>query len=108
MQHYILKGRLVVPATLEQWAEFFPSRERVIGVTSIGDVDISTVFLGIDHRIPIEPDQPPVVFETMVFPDRVWEYCTRCSTYEQALVQHQRACRHVRMIQRQLPVITAR
>lgn len=45
---------------------------------------VSTVFLGLDHNWL--RDGPPVVFETMVFPE--CEVCVRYSTWEQAAAGH--------------------
>lgn len=57
---------------------------------------ISTVILLLDHSLNFanDPNLPPLIFETMIFPD--CEYCERCSTYEQALVMHQEAIDFVR------------
>ena len=50
------------------WTEFH---------TPAGSVEVSTVFLGIDHSFG---HGPPVLFETMVFGgprnDEQWRYCT--------------------------------
>jgi hypothetical protein len=60
--------------------------------TAIADnVYVSTVFLGLDHQWML--DGPPLLFETMVFIDRDsepdWAPSTeRCSTWEQAVAQH--------------------
>ena len=46
------------------WAEWFEGANRVVDRTSIGPVDVSTVFLGTDHGTG---DGQPVLFETMIF-----------------------------------------
>ena len=67
MAHWILEGHEIKPAELMKWARWFESvgDGRVVAKTDIGHIHISTVFLGIDHRIG-EPG-PPLVFESMVF-----------------------------------------
>lgn len=50
---------------------------------------ISTVFLVIDHGWTNNPDDAPILFETMIFADSDGEeYLTRCCTKEQALEMH--------------------
>lgn len=48
---------------------------------------VSTIWLGLDHQYS---DGPPLIFETMVFPQDSWseEECKRYSTEEQALAGH--------------------
>lgn len=53
---------------------------------------VSTVFLALDHRFGMEDISEPILFETMIFGlpgdgEAMW----RCSTYEQALEQHNHA-----------------
>lgn len=52
--------------------------------------DVSTVFLGLDHQW--QPDAPPLVFETMIFPE--CEIFGRCSTLEEAKAMHAAAINH--------------
>lgn len=60
----------------------------MIARSVIGDDVVSTVFLGIDHSMggPV-----PLLFETMIFVDGDSKYCERCSTFDQALKQHDMA-----------------
>jgi hypothetical protein len=59
--------------------------------------EVSTVFLGLDHGFM--PGAPPIVFETMVFPE--CDICERYTTWDQALAGHdqivaaERSGRHV-------------
>jgi hypothetical protein len=64
--HYILVDRQVVeePDFLT-WAAWFETADRHVRDTFQGDVRVSTVFLGLDHRFGGEG--PPIVFETMAF-----------------------------------------
>jgi hypothetical protein len=60
---------------------------------NIGDVRVSTVFLGMDHSFG---EGPPLIFETMIFGGEHDEFQDRCSTYAEAEEMHARACRMVR------------
>lgn len=105
---YGLRGREVVPlADVNEWAAMFEGPKRFIRQDRIGDVFVSTVFLGIDHGLS-SPGDHPVVFETMAFqqanPERPKSlgdellqdrYCT----YDEAERGHARAVRRVREIQ---------
>jgi len=55
----------------------------------IGDVFVSTVFLGIDHNYENQGD--PVLWETMIFGGMYDEYQERYTSHEDALAGHQRA-----------------
>ena len=66
------------------------SRRKQAGRTTLeSGILVSTVFLGLDHGCG---DGPPLLFETMAFPkegDFGELDCERCSTWEQALEQHE-------------------
>lgn len=55
----------------EQWALLFKTADRRIAenVTLYGE-RLSTVFLGMDHSWSLNPDAPPILFETMLFAPR--------------------------------------
>lgn len=58
--------------------------------TVIGDVRVSTVFLGLNHRWG---PGPPLLFETMLFSEkRDVDWQERCSTWDEALAMHARGC----------------
>lgn len=101
MRHYILVNR--VPAQigpdegplskedLLAWAQFLEEGNRRVALTKVPAGEVSTVFLGLDHRFG--GDGPPLVFESMFFRDGPGigsEDCERCSTWEQAEEQHRR------------------
>ena len=65
-------------------ADWSPEGRRV-AKTTIGDVDVSTVHLIIDHRFG---DGPPLIFETMVFGGPLDEECDRYSTEAEAKAGH--------------------
>lgn len=87
---YILKGHEAVPCNdLLEWAKTFETLDRHVGSDEIGEVRISTVFLGLDHNWFGEG--PPLLFETMIFGGPHNDYQERCSTWDEALIQHKTA-----------------
>lgn len=88
--YYKLIGRKVVPVMSA--AEAFNCNRR-IALTEIESVQISTVFLGLNHAWD---DGPPMLFETMVFGGPLSEEQDRCSTYDEAEAMHERMCERVR------------
>lgn len=74
------------PAELMEWAHWFEAACRHIGDTLVGDIHISTVFLGLDHSFG---GAGPVLFESMAFgPDSKEQACERYRTLEEAVVGH--------------------
>ena len=74
------------PLTVEQWSAFIERQDpeyKRVAETTVDDVWISTVWLGINYAF--NPDHPPLIFETMVFGgpyDQEW--MERYSTMAQA------------------------
>lgn len=88
-EHYILDGHTPVKTDLMTWARWFVEGDhRQVKQTLMGDVDVSTVFLGLDHRFG---EGPPLIFETMIFGGEHDEFCERYSTWEEAEAGHARA-----------------
>jgi hypothetical protein len=94
-RYYILEGKVPVPVDdLIEWARWFEDagKRRVDRTLVLRRYDVSTVFLGMDHRF--DDDGPPLLFETMIFDrvdDSALEYQERTSTWELALQAHARA-----------------
>jgi hypothetical protein len=88
MNLYILVNRKPVKVTdIRTWGESF-NNDRIVAKTKIGDVLVSTVFLGIDHNhFGIGP---PLLFETLVFNGPLDGSMGRYSTWDQAFAGHQR------------------
>lgn len=89
-RYYDIDGN---PLELMEWAVLFEQRTEdtdwwVIDHTSIGDADVSTVWLGLDHRF--SGKGPPLIFETMVFGGPLDSEMERYSTKEQATEGHAR------------------
>ncbi len=79
--------------TVEEWSRFYETDARVVRQELIGDVRISTVFLGIDSQLG---NGPPVLFETMVFGGKNDMHFDRCSTWDHAVAMHEKICALVR------------
>lgn len=90
---YILVDKKIKTVDLMTWAKWFETADRHIGNDHIGDVRVSTVFLGIDHNFG---DGEPLLFETMIFGGKHNEYQDRCSTYDQAVRMHEKAVKLVK------------
>lgn len=81
-QHNVIQTDM---KTCAIWLEDFSN--RYVGWDQLNGLDISTVFLGLDHSFD---NGPPLIFETMIFkhgePNDL--YCERCSTWVEAKAQH--------------------
>jgi len=83
---YILDGREAVPChDLTEWGTWFENADRHVAKDEIGDVKISTIFLGLDHSFG---QGPPLLFETMVFGGDADGDMDRYSTWEEAEQGH--------------------
>lgn len=76
------------------WGRWFQTADRRIEHDVLGDVRISTVFLGLDHSWPRA--RRPVLFETMVFGGVHDQSCWRYSTRGAAISGHDQAVALVR------------
>ncbi len=82
---YILDGHTPVEAPLFTWAQWMETADRVVAQTTIGDVLVSTVFLGLDHSFGFGP---PLFFETLVMGGEHDDEMRRYSTWDEAEVGH--------------------
>lgn len=66
MEHYRLEGTEPVPVQdLITWAVWFETADRTVATTQVTEtIEVSTVFLGLDHQWGVGP---PLLFESMVF-----------------------------------------
>lgn len=85
---YRLEGKTPILCSLDEWATALTIKGNAVEKTRIGDVYVSTVFLGIDHSFT--DDGPPILFETMIFggPNDQWQ--ERYFTWDEALAGHNR------------------
>jgi hypothetical protein len=77
-----------VPMSRSAWSAKFGDYEykRVAMETFDGGVEVSTVWLGLNHQW--NPDAPPEIFETMVFGGKLDGEQWRYATEEQAMKGH--------------------
>lgn len=86
---YKLDGHKVVPCDdLIEWAKWYGKADRKVAGDKVGDVSVSTVFLGLDHNFTDFGD--PILFETMVFGGAHDQYCERYSTWDEAEKGHRK------------------
>src|SRR5262245_2117925 len=101
--NYVLDGRTPVPCgDLMEWARWFETADRQVAEDEIGEVRVSTVFLGVNHNF--RGWGPPILFETMIFGGEHDGYQTRCATWEDAEAQHAFAMALVRAGDRVVPI----
>lgn len=96
LDHYILDDdhRVVKTDNMSVWAVFMSNKKRRVDYTDVGDVEISTVFLGLNHRYI--GGGPPLLFETMIFGGEHDQYCYRYSSWDDAVVGHEMAVKMVK------------
>lgn len=69
------------------WGQYMEDGNRRVAYTQITSaIDVSTVFLGIDHRIGGKG--PPVLFESMIFGGPLDGSCERYTSYDDATTGH--------------------
>jgi hypothetical protein len=79
------------PCTTAFWRERINDDSyRVLAQDKVGEVAVSTIWLGLDHGIGymLGADVPPMIFETMIFPGNS---SVRYATEEQARAGHAKA-----------------
>ena len=86
LDHYDRDGN---PISLDRWIELFHDKSyQQIAASTIGDVFVSTVWMGIDHGHGYS--DWPIIFETMLFgPDGEGGECYRYCTKEDARAGHE-------------------
>jgi hypothetical protein len=101
MKYYILdeNDRPVPEPDLRKWAAWFCNvHKRRVAIETIDGVQISTIFLGMDHNW--ENSGPPILWETMVFGGELSDEQDRCSgNREQAEAMHLKMVERVKSLQ---------
>lgn len=86
--------------SVEEWGRFFESADRIVAKTYFEPgIQVSTVFIGIDHRFTGKG--PPVLFETMVFGLDMEDHGSmqwRYSSWDDAVTGHAAAVRQVKKL----------
>lgn len=105
MNNYILDGHTPVKEPdMLKWGEWMQKNDRHVRKTTgtvklhskkMGEVTISTVFLGLDHNFSGSGD--PILFETMVFSGLLNGQMDRCSSWEAAEKMHELMCQRVKL-----------
>lgn len=90
IDRYILDddGNPVPEPDLITWARSFETTKRIVDRTPVGEAEVSTVFLGIDHNFHL--NGPPALFETLIFGGNHDMFGWRYSTRAEALAGHVR------------------
>lgn len=89
--YYILQDGIPIPEPdIRKWGAWMQSAEknRRVAWTEFPGVNVSTVFLGLDHAFG---GGTPVLFETMIFGGEHDQYQERYHTLEEAMLGHERA-----------------
>ena len=92
-KYILIMDRPIEEPDVLKWGRWMESSRRTIAREKIGDSEVNTVFLGLDHGFG---KGPPVLWETMVFGGRLDQEQDRCSgTIEDAKRMHARMARRV-------------
>jgi hypothetical protein len=91
-KYILVDGKPVREPDLIKWAKWFETsrEERIVLKNKIlkGTVEVSTVFLGLDHSFG---RGRPLIYETMIFGGKYDDYQDRYSTKEEAVAGHAQA-----------------
>lgn len=96
-RYILVNGEPVPEPDLKKWGKWFQDnpKDRIVKQETIGDLKISTVFLGLDHRWTNDSG-PPILWETMVFGGEMDSEQMRCTgSRADAEAMHQRMIREV-------------
>ncbi len=72
--HYKLSkaGKILKEPNLLKWAKWFEHTPlRFVKKTIVGNYRVSTIFLGLDYGFDWDASKKPVLFETMVFENKL-------------------------------------
>lgn len=95
MRYYILDGH--EPKAVNSYLDWDSFENVHVSKTEIGDISVSTVFLGVDHSFG---EGSPVLFETMIFGGEHDGYQERYCTWDEAEAGHARAVELVNSTQK--------
>ena len=80
---YKLEGRTPIACTAEELGVWMQDTDRTVALDTVGDMTVSTVFLGVDHEW--KDDAPPLLFETLIFRhDKGTDGARRYATWDEA------------------------
>ena len=99
LQYILNKAGKPIPCDdVMTWARWYESADRRVAYTHVGDLWVSTVFLGLDYRLG--GDGPPILWETMAFDkERNEKDVDQCSgSREQAEAMHEAMVNRIKSI----------
>lgn len=96
--YYILEGHKTVKSDMLSWVKMFEKVDRVVNKTKLGKVEVDTVFIGLQFG-----NDPPILFQTMVFGVSIDQNHDRCTTWAEAEAMHEAMCQRVRDTQTESP-----
>jgi len=88
----ILQDGNLVSVTLEEWARWIEGNHNQVAWAEVGEVKVSTVFLGLDYGL----GGSPLWFETLVFGGTLDREIERYETLEEAMEGHERMVARVK------------
>jgi hypothetical protein len=86
IEYYDKQGKPLTRDEYHALLEDIGREYKRVALTKIGDIEISTVWLGLDHQYG---DGAPLIFETMQFGGDSNFDCERWSTIDEAVAGHQ-------------------
>ncbi len=93
--YILVKHKPVGVYNVVEWGKWFETNNRTVKRTNIGDIEISTVFIGIDHSFGFV--KKPLLFETKIFGGDLDGYQDRYATWIGAEYGHDRAVKLVKL-----------
>ncbi len=97
-KYILVNGKPKLEQDLIKWATWYETsdEERIVGKTVINDIEVSTVFLGLDHGFGVSR---LILYESMVFGGRLDGEQNRYSTLVEAWKGHRVLVKKVREIE---------
>lgn len=100
--HYILtRTKRLKKVDLMEWAQWIGTAgmERVVKQEFIGDIRVSTVFIGVDHNFGDKGEE--LLFETMIFGGKRNGETTRYPTWKSAEEGHEKIVSEIDLIMKE-------
>lgn len=86
--YYILKDKKPIEVNISKWVEWQDDfKKKIVKKENINDVEISTVFLGVNHNFG---EGEPILFETMIFGGKYDGEQERYCTWDEAIKGHEK------------------
>jgi len=101
-RYIIVDGKITPEPDLIKWAMWYEKSEnRHVKQDKIGDVIVSTIFLGLDHNLW---GNHPILWETMIFGSKANRDFVRCGgNREQAEAMHASVVEKIRSAEKKVP-----